>query len=571
MKTKFYIGGRAIPVNMEKIDNEIYLQFPYYKPLIEEIKICSDIRRYIPTKKCWALVETRRNLFLLNYLMGENPYKIYDRTISEKELSKITHQLNKLNPPMYKHQPDMFIHCLSKRKCILAGEMRTGKTRPVLELIKYLKISDCWWVAPTSALRGLKSELYKWNFIEKIYLLTYSKFRSIIGNMDINNNNNSNSNIHVPKLIIFDEGQKLKNPKSKQGELAREISDYQHRLYGDDCYLLILSGTPAPKDPTDWWNICEITCPGYLREGHQLLFKRRLANLEEKEGMVGQKYWHLVSWKKEEVEKLHSTLNGLVKVFLKKDCLDLPPKIYTPIKMEISQDYLRIANMIRRSESKAITLQQKLRQLSDGFQYIYTPNKETAKEIRSTHYFPNCPKDEQLRLHLEEYEDIGRVIIYCGFTASINKISDICLSNNWVVLKVDGRGWDGLGTSLPTDSLLREMDRSSMTTDITNNNYVEKLAFVAQASSGSTGLELSASPVIIYYSNDDNGDARMQSEDRPHSNNMDKERGLEIIDYYHLPIDEMVVTRHKKKQSLQAITLGNIDKIMNFNLEESNE
>lgn len=572
----FYIAGKAIPVTVERIEKEIYLHFPYFKPLIDEIKISSDQRRYVPTRKCWVLMDTRRNIWLINYLMGNKPYRQYDpnknieNSLPKKELDKITHRLNNLVPPMYKKQPDMFFHCLTKKRCILAGEMRTGKTRPVLELIKYLGISDCWWVAPTSALRGLKSELYKWDFTEKIYLLSYTKFRMITSSIDTSNINNKDINgiTLIPRLIVFDEGQKLKNPKSKQGELARDIADYQYRIYGEDSYLLILSGTPAPKDPTDWWNIAEIACPGYLKEGHHLLFKRRLANLEEKEGQIGQKYWHLVSWKKDEIEKLHKTLNGLVKVFLKKDCLDLPPKIYTQIKMETSQEVLRAANMIRRAETKAIVIMNKLRQLSDGFQYVYTPDRVTAKEIQSTHYFKDCPKDEQLKLHLEEYEDIGRIIIYCGFTATINKISNICLENNWVVLKVDGRGWNGLGTALPTDQLLKQMDKSQMENDSSKFGYVEKLAFVAQASSGSTGLELSASPVIIYYSNDDNGDARMQSEDRPHSNNMDKERGLEIIDYYHLPIDELVVKRHKTKQSLQAITLGDIDKIMDFNLED---
>jgi len=578
MQNYFYFDGKKIPVNISESDSEIFLSFPYFKELIEEIKESTDLRRYIKESKTWALGKTRRNYWLLSILLGVNPYCKYDKNkanLTQSKLDKVIHYINNLNPPLYKHQPDMFLNAFTKKQWICAGEMRTGKTRPILELLKYLNINNAWWVAPGSALRGLQLELQKWNFPLEIKLFSYNSFRTIINYLPdiklLNKDFIKENKIEIPNFIVFDESQKLKNTTAKQSQMAKDLSDIQEKVYGENRWLILLSGTPSPKDPSDWWNQTEIVCPGYLREGHVLLFKKRLANMvEDINFFTRNKFWKLESWKIDEIEKLKNVLSGLVSVYFKKDCFDLPEKIYTNIEMDISIEYRNMANMIRQKESRAITLQQKLRQLSDGFLYINTPDKITAKQVQTIHYFKDCPKDEQLKLDLEEYGDIGRIIIYAGFTASINKISNICLENNWIVLKVNKDGMQALGTHLSNETLLKEMDRSKQTMDTTIPNFIEKLAFVAQ-SSVVTGLELSASPVIIYYSNDDNGAARMQSEDRPHSNNMDKERGLEIRDYFHLPIDKLVLDRHRKKQSLQAITLGDIDKIMNFTKEVSNE
>jgi len=272
---------------------------------------------------------------------------------------------------------------------------------------------------------------------------------------------------------------------------------------------------------------------------------------------VGQKYWHRLNWKKDEVEFLHKRLGGLVEVFLKKDCLDLPAKLPPVlIDLPISDMYRKSAGMLRDSIVMAATLRNKLCQLSDGFQYTHTPNEETGKRDRKIHYFPNCPKDDQLRLDLDEFEDVGRFIVYCGFQATVDKIVRIGLQKDWTVLKVDGRGWEAFNTLLSVDQLLIEMDRSTMT------DRVPKLLFAAQSDSASTGLELSASPVAAYFSNSSNGASRMQSEERPYSNNMDKERGYEVRDYLHLPVDRLVYDNLKTKKDLQMITMGELVECM---------
>ena len=98
------------------------------------------------------------------------------------------------------------------------------------------------------------------------------------------------------------------------------------------------------------------------------------------------------------------------------------------------------------------------------------------------------------------------------------------------------------------------MDRSSDT------GAIEKLVVVAQTDSAGTGMEFSAAPLIVFYSNSDNGEGRMQAVERGHSNNMDKERGLTVKDYVHLASDALIRSQHMMKADVQNVSLGDLRK-----------
>lgn len=553
MRTKFYTKNKygrtvAIPAVIEETEDEYRIQFPFNRSLIDDIKESTEKRQWDGDRKQWVLKKSLRNERYLAFLQGINIYERYD---TELRLSSS----DPLITDMWTHQKKMYAHMAQRRQVIVAGEMRTGKTLPTLRLLTKTYDSNepaPLFVAPKSALKGLRNELTKWGYTNPITLMTYEKFSRVYEDVV-----DSGSLNLVPKVIVFDECQKLKNPKSNRGRVARQLTALQEKKYKGEQYTILLSGTPSPKEPSDWFNLTEVAFAGFLKEGSKYNLKNKLANMEQREGNIGQMYWHLISWKTNEVERLHRRLNGLVEVFLKKDCLDLPKKIYTITRLEVSTQYKKAMALVRKDPNlMAANLLDKLRQLSDGFIYTKEYNDVTGKEISVPQYFDNCPKDEQLKTDLRFFEDVGRIVIYVGYQASLDKVTKLCLEEDWAVLQVSGKGWNALNTHLDSDELLKEMSGSD------NQGIVPKLAFVAQADSASTGIELSASPVVIYYSNSYNGDARMQSEDRPYSNNMDKARGLEIIDYIHLPTDELVRDNLLTKKTLQGITLGEINELI---------
>jgi SNF2 family DNA or RNA helicase len=377
---------------------------------------------------------------------------------------------------------------------------------------------------------------------------------------------------NCPQFIVFDECHKLKSPTSAQAKQALKASEIMDDIYGNDGYLIMLSGTPAPKDPTDWWMLTEICRPGFLLEGDVSKLRYRLGNMAQNESG----YWtvrkdetHPSGWKESEVTNLYRRMRGIVKVWFKKDCLDLPPKKYEVREIKPTRAMILVANAITEQAESTLAARIKLRQLSDGFQYRYVYDPDGVRMKRDGYDFVGSPKEDELKRDLEQYEDIGRIVIYAGFQASIERICAVVKGCGWSYAKYDGTGKevylnpdDEISAKVDSEmfsqgevdfsAVLKQMDKSL------NTGSIKKLAFIGQTDSAGAGLEFSASPVNIYYSNSDSGAGRMQSEDRGHSGNMDKSLGLTIIDYCHLKVDYVIRDSLLNKRDLQNISMGEL-------------
>lgn len=331
--------------------------------------------------------------------------------------------------------------------------------------------------------------------------------------------------------------------------------------------------------------------------------------------------WHKFESSKNEVANLYNRMKGLVLVKLKKDCLDLPEKYYEIARCTPSENILRAAKLITAKSRRAIEALTLLRELSDGFQYhdavvgqqkcslcqgsktvmeYYDPanpdeyvdqefgqqgikyvdhddgtwetvqvqyqrreipctrcdgSGEENKIERTTHEIP-CPKDDIVRDELELHLDVGRLNLYAGFTASVDRCCRIAKESDWGVIRADGRGWHG---SLPDGTILENSEL--LTLFATGHNKYPRLCFIGQPGAAGMGVTLTASPTTAYFSNDFNGDSRIQSEDRGHRIGMDKERGGRILDIWHLPSDEYVFNNLKKKKDLQRLTMTGLQEL----------
>jgi len=121
------------------------------------------------------------------------------------------------------------------------------------------------------------------------------------------------------------------------------------------------------------------------------------------------------------------------------------------------------------------------------------------------------------------------------------------MKQKWEVIRLDGRGWQATFGGNPQGFVkaFQEMQDSH-----------PRIVFVGNPGSAGTGLTLTASPAIVFYSNDFNADSRIQAEDRIHRMGMDINRGAKIIDLIHLPTDEYVLTNLQNKRKLQDMSLG---------------
>ena len=624
---KFRIGAYLYKVRMEIGESRIILRFPYSKALIDEVRNMEGAKYHgfdeTNPEKCWSIKASFRNWFQIKFLMGENSYADYETPLPTDKIQ--THR------PLYSYQHETVQHILTRHYCIIAEEMGLGKTLAAIEAAEHSGVKDsddCWYIGPKGGVYAVNRELLKWESRVKPRMLTYENLIKVMREWK--------DNFPAPRFVIFDESSKIKTPTAQRSQAAMALAEAVREEYGKNGYVILMSGTPAPKSPLDFWNQCEVACPGFLREGDINKFRRRLSLTKEAENTItggvfaqhitwldderkcaicgqfkeqhGKDIASLVmaptqdsiitdhEWKqsKNEVQYLYERMKGLVLVKFKKDCLELPEKRYEIIEVTSTPNILRAAKLIAQTGRRAIETLTLLRELSDGFQYQETQTgtntcplcKGTGIEkhpidntdilcslCKGEKFVPNyirsvkeveSPKDQVYIDLLDEYEDIGRCIVWGGFTGTVDRLVKIAKEQGWAVLRVDGRGHEGYsstGENLDPDKLFNAMDSSYK--DFTRlQEEIPRLIYVGQPKAGGIAVTLTAAPVMIYYSNDFSGEARMQSEDRAHRAGMDLNRGLRIIDLIHLPTDKLVLENLKKKRELQNMSMGELQEAL---------
>jgi len=171
--------------------------------------------------------------------------------------------------------------------------------------------------------------------------------------------------------------------------------------------------------------------------------------------------------------------------------------------------------------------------------------------VRVTKEVP-CPKEDAIKELLEENEETGRLVVFAGFTASIDRITKTCQQAGWDVVRVDGRGWDVysyLGDRIKDEKPLNYW---------ADTESHPRVCFVAHPLSGGMALTLTESRMSVFYSNDFSTEGRIQAEARIHRIGMDMNKGCTIVDLVHLPTDERVIKVLKANRRLELMTLGEL-------------
>ena len=548
--------------------------------------------------KFWRVDNIYRNLVNLAYMKGENPFARYDQP-----LKPFVDSLEFVRP-LRQHQKEGVGAGLLYRCVMLAFEMGLGKSLTSFEIMERSGFQDWWYVGTTSSIPSVQLDAFVWQCKVKPRYMTYDELKSILKNWKAGD--------PPPHGIVFDESSRGKSWAAQRTQAMYYVANEMRKSYKDDCYIIEMTGTPAPKNPVDLWSQIEILCPGIIKEGNVDKFKYRLAIFERTELKEGVTFPKLVCWRdgdptkcnicgkfkahplhepgnninekahafvplRDEIGRLYRCLKGVMLPKFKKDCLDLPPKIYQKIYVKPTIDVLRAAKLITATSKSVISGLIRCRELSDGFQYsesctkIKCPNCvdgevifNGAKEVcfacggtcqineygRETHNV-NAPK---LKALVDFIEDIdSRIVVYAAFTASIDLIESTVTKLGWKVIRVDGRGWHTNLLAIDGKPLTDRVDMLKVFQDKANT---DKIMFLAHPGSGGMGVTLTAAEVLLYYSNDYNAESRIQSEDRIHRMGMGD--SATIVDLIHLPTDELVLENLQKKRRLQSLTLGEI-------------
>ncbi len=616
----------------------IFLSTGFSKALNEMNKSCSG-RKWCgfdtPPKKHWSFKDDARTRFTLELMQGNNPYKVYDQALDTSFEMPAIHRDHPRMPP-YDHQYEMFYHALTYRATVMACEMGSGKSRVAIMVAdwlanhKDLTTEEFWFVGPVSAVKAVSRELVKWKCPVKPMMFTYNKFVTFLEDYEGK----------PPRLLVCDESSRLKTWTAQRTMAVAHCVEAMRREYAaDNQWVMLMSGTPAPKTAVDWWSQSELACPGFLKENTPAALRHSLCLIEQRENqMSGGTYPHLVAWfddeKKckvcgglegdydhdvmsskyhqfqpsvNEVARLYKRLQGLVIVKFKKDCLDLPDKARILVRVKPSPDTVRAASIIRNGDHRAPQRLMYIRELSDGFQYrevqdgmkectrclgakriqdfvsdqagnnetgqedleqyeqreVTCPNCEGTGQIANmvpdTAYV-DCPKDGLLKHLLNQYEEYGRFVVWGGFTGTIDRLVDVVTQHGWTVLRIDGRGLSvhtTMDLDISSDEMLDAMDYSNEQFAALLRKH-PKVCVIAHPKAGGMAYTFTGAPADLFYSNDFDGEAKMQAGDRIHRAGMSMNRGCTSYECIHLPEDLMVIDNLDTKRDMQNMTLGEL-------------
>lgn len=649
-------GGVAIKHDVRLKVNEAEIEFtksPF--ALKGEIKSMAGARWHgrdeVNPRKVWTVENCPRNWFQLKFLMGANPYEWFERELIQHEYRWFDLDGKSVQPR--DHQKLLADTGLTYHYQIWGAEMGVGKTLSAQCVMEKSGAPTWIWAGPLKSLENIEREWDKWGLSltrckpssgsdladavraaeHNIYLTTYER---LVKYMETRKKDDP-----IPQGLICDESSRLKSPTAQRSKAAKDLADLIRAEYGFDGFVILMSGTPSPKSPLDWWMQCEIAYPGFLKEGHVKALENRLAFMVKQQYADGA-FNKRVGWKDDErkcdkcglfkedgphkfdpdtctdphgfkpsvneVGYMYDRLQGLVTIVHKKDVLDLPDKIYEADYCEPSPSIMRVARTLAKTAPNTITGITWLRELSDGFMYKDVPDGHTkcstcatseepgkipawfdpkqpdqkieqvgmldpdyvetlerklidCPRCKGTKQMPKmkrvsrevpCPKEEALKKRLSQCEETGRIVIFAGFQGSVDRIAGICRKEGWDIVQCDGRGWqvtDKKGKVFKTDKPLHYW------ADLETN---QKVAFVAHPASGGLSLNLTEARMAIFWSNDFNPESRSQAEDRIHRLGSDENKGVIIVDLYHLPSDQRVRNILRENRKLELLTMGEI-------------
>jgi len=283
-------------------------------------------------------------------------------------------------------------------------------------------------------------------------------------------------------LLVVDESSRIKRPGAKRTKSITRFSKMAK-------YRRIMTGTPVTKGPEDVYSQFKFLDPHILGYDSFYSFRARYCV------MGGYENKQIVSY--QNVDELTKNIEGHSFRVLKKDCLDLPDKIYQRHPVDLSPKQRKLYDQLRKEfiaelegehidAPETITRLLRLQQIVCG----WFPTEEEVKPIDE--------KNPRMQALLDILSDIDtKVIIWARFKADLRAIE---------------RALGDLAVAYHGDV---SNDQRAIAVERFQNDPKVRY-FIGQPQSGGIGLTLTAAECAIYYSNSFDLETRLQSEDRCH-------------------------------------------------------
>lgn len=359
-------------------------------------------------------------------------------------------------------------------------------------------------------------------------------------------------------MVVLDESDYCKNPGTKIAKAVQEI------LAPAAKYRRIMTGTPITNSPFDAWTQFNFLSTGILNCNSYIAFKRRHgvflpANHPIVRSIQGhQRGAILIPAKDAQGRALYQNLDKLTEAIApvsfrvqKSDCLDLPPKVYTNLYVDLTPTQRRVYDlackesiMELQDEAEPITskiaILTYLCQLTGNHYSTSLLSLGQSSEVDPAH---NPKLERALELAQAVLVQGQQLIIWARYRAEIQDLIKGC----------EVRG-------LPAVSYYGDTNQAARQEAIAAFEDGTAKVFIANPQSAGTGLTLVAASVVLYYSNSFSLHDRLQSEDRCHR--IGQQRTVEYINLMARDtIDEHITAVLSNKQDVAASITGLIQSL----------
>jgi SNF2 family DNA or RNA helicase len=287
-------------------------------------------------------------------------------------------------------------------------------------------------------------------------------------------------------FLVIDESSSIKNPKANR---SKEIV----KLSQSSGYRRILTGTPITQGPFDIWMQGEALDKNIWRKNWYMF---RQHHGEFRIARFGNRsFEELVCYR--HMDEIKERLAEFSSEVIKAECLDLPPKVYEVIDVELTKEQQKAYKQMvdyyaAEVGTEVITTDTPLTKLTKLHQIV---TGHIIDDEGSVHSIPHN-RLKTLEVTLESLA--CKTIIFCQFVAPIKEIMEL-LGNEAV--EYSGRIVD---------------DARQQAIDKFQYDDAVKYIVISLQSSGAYGLDLYNAGAVVYYCNGYSLERRMQSEDRAH-------------------------------------------------------
>lgn len=348
--------------------------------------------------------------------------------------------------------------------------------------------------------------------------------------------------------LVLDEGHRVRNPQAKVTKAAMRLSAVAR-------WRLHMTGTPILQGAHDVWSQWYVVDLGVTFGANWVQFRkeffevgeydRRIDPLDGTLGKIGQKLRR----------------RGLR--YRKADCLDLPPKLYQTVEVEMTP---------KQQRAYAEMEEWLLSRLEDGESDSYEPNAEYDEEVDrgdssggtvstaanqlamilrltqitsgflpsddgAIHRFVPNPKLDALAELVEEQIGSQQIIVWARYREDVRAICERLAQYAPLVI-------DGSVKQTARDEAERLFQAG------------ERRLLVANPAAGGVGLNLQAASLAVYYSQGYSLEHRLQSEDRCHRSGSERHEKVTYVDLVAKEtIDEVVLGALADKKDVAEIVV----------------